>query len=409
MTTETYSRVIEYLRDIITSTPWQGHVFAVGGCCRDVVMDRPINDIDLAVDLPNGGVRFACWLFEKGLTRTHPVLFEKYGTAMLELNEFPDLEIEIVQTRKGRYTPENEADGPEAVFGTVMDDAMRRDLTINTLFYNISEGRMLDITGRALSDIATCRIATPMSPRDTFIDDPIRILRTIRMASSLGWEIDADTLCCMRELAPELRNIKVERIRAEFEKMITGKDPVRALGLMARCGVLEAVAPEFGRMSRGRHGKNSGGSREWRRILRALALLAPAGEPALAWAIMLRSLRESPAVEARNKAIIARARAQGKRPRTIFAPYERILRRVHHHSKFIKLVEFLIKNVDATDKWPHDVARIKERQLKSFRRMCVTPERMDLLLRYIYVNDMLSETPRPQRVPEIRKRLEAMA
>ena len=96
MNIATYHSICDTLRGLIVGTEWEGHVFAVGGCCRDEVIGRDINDVDLAVNLRDGGVRFAQWLYDNGLSAARPVFFERYGTAMLQLKAFPDYEIEIV-------------------------------------------------------------------------------------------------------------------------------------------------------------------------------------------------------------------------------------------------------------------------------------------------------------------------
>lgn len=410
MTIETYHNVINYLRGVIHGTEWEGYVYAVGGCCRDAVMGRPINDIDLAVNLPNGGIQLALWLHKAGLTIGHPVLFEKYGTAMLELNEFQGLEIEIVQTRRGKYTNDDDSElSPEAVFGSIREDAMRRDLTINTLFYDISHQRLLDLTGRALDDIKSHTLSTPMSPHDTLIDDPVRIIRNIRIAAALGWNIDDETMHQMRALAPELKSIKIERIRAEFEKMITGPNPVDALQMMAHCHLLGIIAPEFAHMAT-RHSHGNDGHtpnrREWHRILKALETAAPIGDPILAWAIMLTSLYENPAVQARNRIIAQRARVKGKKPQLILAPYERILRGLHHHSKMIKAVEHLLANANITANWGDNAEKATNKKLRNMRRMCSTPERFNRLMRYIHINNLIAPKPRPYQIPAILSRLQ---
>ena len=107
-----------------------------------------------------GGIRFAEWLHSQGLTRYAPVTFPTYGTAMLRLREFPGDEIELVQTRREKYTDRNRRN-PETVFGTLEEDCMRRDLTINALYYDISRREFVDITGRGIADIRDKVIRTP--------------------------------------------------------------------------------------------------------------------------------------------------------------------------------------------------------------------------------------------------------
>ncbi|MDE6217369.1 MAG: hypothetical protein K2F64_00020 [Muribaculaceae bacterium] len=126
MTTELYIEIRQYLRELIRNTEWEGHLYAVGGCCRDELMGQPIKDVDMAVDLPCGGIRFAEWLHDNGYTSHRPVTYPNYGTAMIRLKAFPDDELELVQTRKEKYTDIN-GGNQETVFGYLEDDCMRRD------------------------------------------------------------------------------------------------------------------------------------------------------------------------------------------------------------------------------------------------------------------------------------------
>ncbi|MDE6581206.1 MAG: tRNA nucleotidyltransferase, partial [Duncaniella sp.] len=179
MNSQEYHRILGYLRGLIEGTQWESHVYAVGGCCRDEIMGEPIKDIDLAIDLPGGGIGFAEWLHERNLIVNNPVTYPKFGTAMVVLKKFPDVELELVQTRKEKYTDKNSR-CPETAFGSIEEDCMRRDLTVNSIFHNITSGKAVDITGRGLADIEAHLLRTPADPDVTFDDDPVRILRCIR-------------------------------------------------------------------------------------------------------------------------------------------------------------------------------------------------------------------------------------
>lgn len=240
-----FQNIIEWLRDRIAGTEFEGRVYAVGGCMRDIALGHDsIKDVDLTVELPNGGLRFAQWLHEQGLTRSTPTTFPRYGTAMLHLRDFPFDEIEIVQTRSGKYTG-IEGDDPAEKFGPVAGDALLRDLSINSIYLNVSTGERLDPSGKAFEDIKACRLRTPDSPERVFYDDPVRILRVIRFATTLGWELDSEMLEAMESNAAGLRNIKVERMRQELEKMFIGPDPARALDLLNRSHALGYVFPDI--------------------------------------------------------------------------------------------------------------------------------------------------------------------
>lgn len=245
MTVQEFHRIIEWLRHTIKGTPFEGRVFAVGGCTRDEALGRQeIKDVDLAVELPNGGLRMAEWLHQKRLTCYTPTTFPRYGTAMLRLKAFPEDEIELVQTRCGKYSGLEGSD-PAEMFGPVAGDCRLRDLSINSIYLNVSSGELLDPSGRAFDDIKARRLRTPDDPSRVLDDDPVRILRVIRFATTLGWDIPEEIMQAMVQAAPGLRQIKVERIRQEVEKMFTGPDPARALDLMNRSHALGYVFPDL--------------------------------------------------------------------------------------------------------------------------------------------------------------------
>ena len=161
MTKETYLIVIDTLGSFIVGTPFEGHVYSVGGCERDRLMGREIKDIDLVCDLPNGGIELAKNLEKRGLTKGSVVTYEHFGTAMFHLKIFPDIELEAVQTRSECYH-NMESRNPDTAFGTIHDDCMRRDFTINTIYRNVNTGEILDLTGKGIEDIKNKILRSPM-------------------------------------------------------------------------------------------------------------------------------------------------------------------------------------------------------------------------------------------------------
>ncbi|MDE6144920.1 MAG: hypothetical protein K2F96_01445, partial [Muribaculaceae bacterium] len=244
MTTELYHVICEWLRDLIADTQWEGHVFAVGGCCRDEIMGFEIKDLDLAVDLPNGGVKFARWLQKKRLTIGHPVFFLKFGTAKLRLRRFPDDEIELVQTRREQYTKETSR-CPEVCFGSIEDDCYRRDFTVNSLYYDITRRHMVDITGKGIPDMKVGLLRTPLDPDATFNDDPVRILRGLRFANRFGWKIDPPALEAMLRHVDRIEIVSRERCHSELCKMLNGPDPVKMVETLRETGILKIIIPEM--------------------------------------------------------------------------------------------------------------------------------------------------------------------
>ena len=158
MNKEKFLEITTYIEEIITGTEFSGHVYAVGGSVRDFVMGNNIKDIDLVVDLPQGGVRFAEFCESKGLTGK-VVIYETFGTAMFHFKKFPEEEMECVMTRGEKYNDAGSRN-PTVEFTSLKDDAFRRDLTINALYYDISKKEILDPTGFGIEDIENkiCRV-----------------------------------------------------------------------------------------------------------------------------------------------------------------------------------------------------------------------------------------------------------
>ena len=161
MKIEKYKEILNHLKAIIAGSEFENHLFAVGGCCRDFIMGNEIKDIDLVLDIPDGGIRFAEWMEKNHFTLGHVVTYPTYGTAMFKLAAFPNVEIECVQTRKEQYHDESSRN-PETAYGTLEEDAFRRDFTCNTLLYDITNNKILDITGYGINDIKNRILRSPL-------------------------------------------------------------------------------------------------------------------------------------------------------------------------------------------------------------------------------------------------------
>ena len=244
MTRKDFLDITEYIGVIIKGTPFENHVFAVGGSVRDFYMGNDIKDIDLVIDLPHGGVDFANWCKEQGYTNT-VVIYETYGTAMFKFKQFPGEEIECVMTRGEKYI-DKESRNPVTAFAPIEEDAIRRDLTINALYYNVSTGEILDLVG-GRSDIDNHVVRTTnQDPDVVFDDDPLRILRVIRFASRYGWwNIEYRTCMSMKKHVRRLKIITKERIQAELNKILTCQNGAMGIDMMHSIGAMKYVIPEF--------------------------------------------------------------------------------------------------------------------------------------------------------------------
>lgn len=235
-------QILEILREATRGTQYEGRLYLVGGIVRDRVLGKHFNE-DVDIVLEGDAARLAEFLYEKGAAQHPPVTYPRFGTAMITIE---GRQVEIVGARKESYDPTSRK--PSTRPGTLRDDINRRDFTINTLLQDLHTGQILDLTGRALDDIAARIIRTPVDPIVTFRDDPLRMLRAIRFAVRLGFEIEPQTYSAIKTAAPRLEIISAERIRDEFVKILMAPDAVRGLEMLRETGLLNHFAPELAAM-----------------------------------------------------------------------------------------------------------------------------------------------------------------
>lgn len=315
-------------------------------------MGFEIKDLDLAVDLPNGGVRFARWLQKSKLTIGHPIFFLKYGTAKLRLRRFPDDEIELVQTRKEQYTKETSR-CPEVAFGSIEEDCYRRDFTVNSLYYDLTNRRMVDITGLGIPDMKAGRLRTPMDPDETFNDDPVRILRGLRFAIRFNWKLDPDVYEAMLRHIGRLTIVSRERVHTELCKMLNGPDPVAMMNTLRQTGALEVMIPELAELLRS--------NKAWNAAMERLATLI-ATDPESPTRYRLATLFTGLAPTAHEASKLARAIMTTLR-------FDRPI-----VSDVAYLVRFANVSAETLDNW---------RQVRAIQNLAAIPRRLDFLCGYI--------------------------
>ena len=199
MTKEKFLEIITYIGNVIRHSHFENHVYAVGGSVRDFVMGNEIKDIDLVIDLPEGGIKFAEWIKDNQGLSSSVVVYPTYGTAMFHFYKYPEYEIECVMTRGEEYR-DSKSRNPQVVYVPIEEDCIRRDLSINALYMNVSTKEIVDIIG-GQEDIKNkvLRTTNP-NPNVVFIDDPLRILRVVRFKSRYpDFNIDPLTFASMFE------------------------------------------------------------------------------------------------------------------------------------------------------------------------------------------------------------------
>ncbi|MCL6630958.1 MAG: tRNA nucleotidyltransferase, partial [Armatimonadetes bacterium] len=231
--------MIDKIRDATRNTEYEGRLYLVGGIVRDEIMGRPTTE-DVDIVLEGDALELAQFLFEKGIADHRPVTYPRFGTAMISVE---GQSVELVSARRESYAPTSRK--PDVELAGLYDDVLRRDFTINTLLENLHTGKILDLTGKALEDIRARVIRTPTRPDKTFHEDPLRMLRAIRFAVRLGFDIEAETWQAIVRNAPRLEIISMERIRDEFVKILLSDCPARGLRMLKESGLLREFAPEF--------------------------------------------------------------------------------------------------------------------------------------------------------------------
>jgi poly(A) polymerase len=214
--------------------------YAVGGYVRDQLLGRPCKDIDFVC--VGSGIELAQKTAEKINANIHVNFFKNFGTAQFR---WGDLDVEFVGARKESY--DRGSRKPVVEDGTLEDDQNRRDFTINALAVSLSKdsfGELVDPFG-GVAHLAEKKIITPLDPDITFSDDPLRMMRAIRFATQLDFEIDPITFDAIRRNAERINIISQERITEEFNKIILAPRPSTGFLLLEDSGLLKIIFPSF--------------------------------------------------------------------------------------------------------------------------------------------------------------------
>ena len=215
--------------------------YVVGGYVRDIILERPSKDIDVLVVGEGGGIRLAGALAKELGRGAHVSIFRNFGTAQLKWHEH---EVEFVGARRESY--QRDSRKPIVEDGTLDDDLHRRDFTINALAFCLNKeryGEFIDLFD-GLLDLEDGIIATPLDPDITFSDDPLRMMRCIRFATQLRFQIEEETAEALRRNAQRIKIISQERIIDELNKIMMA--PVPSIGFieLSRSGLLPIILPE---------------------------------------------------------------------------------------------------------------------------------------------------------------------
>jgi poly(A) polymerase len=215
--------------------------YVIGGFVRDLLLKRGTKK-DIDVVAVGSGIELALKVSELLPKKPKVQVFKTYGTAMLR---FEDTDIEFVGARKESYT--HDSRNPIVENGTLQDDQNRRDFTINALALSLNPSNFGDLLDpfAGISDLESKTIKTPLDPDITFSDDPLRMLRGIRFATQLGFEIHPDSLDSITKNAERIKIISGERIVEELNKILLTEKPSLGFLLLYKTGLLELILPEL--------------------------------------------------------------------------------------------------------------------------------------------------------------------
>lgn len=283
------ARVFRRIQRIVDDRGLQA--FVIGGFVRDYYLRRPSNDIDVVVI--GSGIEVAEALGRELHTKVS--VFKTFGTAMLRCDGW---EIEFVGARKESYSRDSRKPVVEA--GTIEDDQRRRDFTINALAWSLNDatfGELVDPFD-GMGDMERLIIRTPCDPDVTFDDDPLRMLRAVRFASQLGFDIYPDTFDAIQRNAHRIEIVSKERIITEINKIVLSPRPSIGFELLEMTGLLKLVFPELDALKgverRGSHAHKD----NFRHTLQVLDNVAQRSDDLwLRWAALLHDIAK-PATKA---------------------------------------------------------------------------------------------------------------
>lgn len=233
--------IFRVISDVVTKKNQEAYV--IGGFVRDIFLNRPSKDIDIVT--VGGGIELAEEIAARIDPKIKVITYKNFGTAMFK---YRDLEFEFVGARKESYRRDSRK--PIVENGTIFDDQNRRDFTINALALSLSRdnfGKLVD-PFNGVEHLKNKLIKTPLDPDTTFSDDPLRMMRAIRFATQLEFEISPECIDSIERNAERITIISKERITDELNKIMMSARPSIGFLLLDKTGLLKIIMPDIDKM-----------------------------------------------------------------------------------------------------------------------------------------------------------------
>ena len=262
MNLKDFQKVHKIIHEAIRGTNFEKSTFYCGGCVRDLYMGRAPKSIEITVGMYGGGPALAEYLTRRlkvNKVGINPLISTKQSYAQFTLGEkgsgIENVLIEAKSACKNSYADENGI-RPLNLLGSLIEDAHSRDFTMNSLQVNVFDCKYyLDRTGMGFDDVKNKLIRTVVDPDIVFKDDPQRMLRAIRFASELDFNIEMQTWLGICKNAHLIDKLPPDRIREELNKILISKKADEAIRRMHHCGVLEHILPEVSHLKNIKQGK----------------------------------------------------------------------------------------------------------------------------------------------------------
>lgn len=284
MKKELKHKIFQHISDV--ADEMQMDTYVIGGFVRDLFLKRPSKDIDVVTI--GSGIELANRVAQSLTPIPKVAVFKNFGTAMLK---YKDLEIEFVGARKESY--QRNSRKPIVENGTLEDDQNRRDFTINALALSLNKHNFGDLLDpfNGISDLTNETIKTPLNPDITFSDDPLRIMRAIRFATQLNFDIEEETLKAIARNKDRIKIVSGERIVDELNKIIMSAKPSKGYKLLEESGILQIIFPELQKLKGVERVKGIGHKDNFYHTLEVVDRIAPnTNKLWLRWSALLHDI-----------------------------------------------------------------------------------------------------------------------